>query len=57
MLTRINRSTIQRLPLCQFSSFFKDLDKQSRTKMKWDFYKVPEYARIDEGWKLPLAKK
>ena len=25
--------------------------------MKWDFYKVPEYAKIDEGWKKPLAKK
>ena len=25
--------------------------------MKWDFYKVPEYAKLDEGWKLPLAKK
>ena len=58
MLTRINKAAIyQRLPLSQFSSFFKDLDKKSRTQMKWDFYKVPEYAKIDEGWKKPLAKK
>ena len=25
--------------------------------MKWEFYKVPEYAKIDQGWKIPPARK
>ncbi len=25
--------------------------------MQWNFYKVPEYAKTDDGWRLPLAKK
>ena len=66
MLARIlNRtSLLQASPmrlLCpatrMFSSYFQELDKQSMDKMKWAFYKVPEYAKLDDGWRVPLAKK
>ena len=25
--------------------------------MQWKFYKVPEYAKTDDAWRIPLAKK
>ena len=40
-----------------FSTFFQKLDKESHEKMKWEFYKVPEHSKIDQGWKVPLARK
>jgi hypothetical protein len=43
--------------MVQFSSFFRDLDKQSLKNMQWKYYKVPEYAKTDDAWRIPLAKK
>ena len=40
-----------------FSQLFKDMDKVSREKMNREFYKVGEYAAIDDGWRIPLARK
>ena len=25
--------------------------------MQWKYYKVPEYAKTDDAWRIPLAKK
>ena len=40
-----------------FSTYFKELDKASMEKMKWEMYRVPEYAKLDDGWRKPLAAK
>ena len=40
-----------------FSTYFRELDKASREKMMWEYYKVPEYAKMDRMWRVPLAKK
>ena len=40
-----------------FSTFFKELDKASHERMRWEFYKVKQYSMIDQGWRLPLARK
>ena len=41
----------------KFSTFFEKLDKDSKEQMKWDFYKVPEHSKIDQAWRVPLARK
>ena len=43
--------------MAPFSTYFKELDKASRDKMQWEYYKVPEYAKMDRMWRVPLAKK
>ena len=45
------------LPMAQFSTYFKELDKASRQQMGWNFYKVGEYEKMDKMWRAPLAKK
>ena len=57
MLSKVNKQVFNRLPMVQFSSFFRDLDKQSLKNMQWKYYKVPEYAKTDDAWRIPLAKK
>ena len=39
------------------STFFKEMDQESRFKLGWERQKMPEYEKIMNKWKKPYEKK
>lgn len=39
------------------SSFFRDMDEQSRKKMAWKMHTSKEYEKLTHRWKAPFEKK
>mmetsp|Transcript_40719 Transcript_40719/g.53416 ORF Transcript_40719/g.53416 Transcript_40719/m.53416 type:complete len:82 (-) Transcript_40719:586-831(-) len=49
--------SIQGVRMQQMSTFFKDMDKQSRFEMGWERQVNKEYKQITDRWKKPFEKK
>lgn len=55
--SRQQSQLLQPFMMRPMSTFFKEIDEQSRFRLGWENQKVPEYEMLQARWKNPLEKK